>query len=132
MSAETSTAAAMIAAAATAQVVAQPANVPLGEIQLLAVTIGAGLMGGLVATLNAPEEISLRHLAKRCVAAGMVAPALVAGALFWSETTPTLFQAVAASCISGMVAWPVWEMTPPLLRKLLPAAARKWIGGADD
>lgn len=132
MSAETSSAVYLIAAAAAAQVVAQPTEVPLGDLQLLAVTIGAGLMGGLVATLNAPEELSLRHLAKRCIASGMVAPALVAGVLLWSEAHPTLFQAVATSCISGMVAWPCWEISQPLMRKLLPAAARKWIGGGDD
>lgn len=135
MSAEPTTAAYLIGIAAAAQVVAQPAGLPLTDVQLLAVTVGSGLMGGLGATLSALGEISIRHLAKRCIASGMVAPAIVAGFLFWRDLQPTLFQLWAISLVAGMAAWPGWALAkmlaPEWLKKKMGIAEAS-VGGEGD
>lgn len=131
MSGESAGTAALIAATALAQVASQPVG-PLSDIQMLSVAVGSGLVGGFVATLMADEEISRRGLAKRMLASGMIAPALTLLALMWLGAHPTWLVVAAVSGPAGLFAWPIWELAPGLVRKYLPKAVEKRLGGDGD
>lgn len=119
------TTATAVAVAATTQVIAEQAGQALTDVQMIIVALAAGLMGGLCAMLTSKEEISIRGTLKRCVAAAMVAPGIVAMGLIWSKHVPTLFEAVAACLAAGAIAWPVWEKA----QRWAPALIGKRIGG---
>ncbi len=96
---------------------------PLSDEQMLGVSIGAGLFGGLVATLQQGQQLSIRELGLRSVASAMSAPAIVAVILWQLELTPRLFGVVAVAGIAGLVAWPLAQMVP----KLVPKLVREWL-----
>lgn len=127
MSGETATAIAIVGAAAFAQVASQPIGA-VNDIQLVAVATGAGLFGGLVATLMADEAISRRGLAKRMLASGMIAPALIIGAILHFGITATWAVTIALAGPAGLVAWPLWEQVPSLVKRYLPRAVAKRLG----
>lgn len=114
-----------VGVAVTTQVIAEQAGQALTDVQMIVVALAAGLMGGFCAMLTSKDEISLRGTLKRCFAAAMVAPGLVALALYWSKHVPTLFEAVAACLAAGAVAWPVWEKA----QRWAPVLIGKRFGG---
>jgi hypothetical protein len=96
---------------------------PLSDEQMLGVSIGAGLFGGLVATLQQGQQLSIRELGLRSVASAMSAPAIVAVMLWQLELTPRLFGVVAVAGVAGLIAWPMAQMVP----KMVPKLVREWL-----
>ena len=115
----------VIAYAAT---VAAAPQVPLSDIQMVAISISAGLFGGVLMTVIEDADISKRGLIKRMLASAMAAPALLLAALEWSHREPYLLAVVAISGVAGLVAWPIATMLPKLAPKALKRVLKNWIG----
>ena len=113
---------ALMALAYTTTVAVLPQG-PLSDEQMLGVSIGAGLFGGLVATLQQGQQLSIRELGLRSVASAMSAPAIVAVMLWQLELTPRLFGVVAVAGVAGLIAWPMAQMVP----KMVPKLVREWL-----
>lgn len=103
---------------------------PLTELQVLLVSFGAGVLGGLTHALIEDVDWHWREYAKRMLASGLVAPGLVALAIIHVLPTSGLLHVVSASGIAGLAAFPVAKQIP----KLAPKALREWwskvFGGA--
>jgi hypothetical protein len=113
---------AILALAYTTTVAVAPQG-PLSDEQMLGVSIGAGLVGGLVATLSPGNQLSLRELGLRSLASAMSAPAIVAAMLWHLELTPRLFGVVAVAGVAGLLAWPLAQLVP----KMVPKLVREWL-----
>lgn len=117
---------------ATSLIAAAAPQVPMGDEQVIAVSIGAGLIGGLVSTLASDLALSNRELSKRMLASGMAAPAIVAGAITLWVPVPTLFVVFALSGIAGLIAWPISQVLPKLAPSLLKDVLKKWLAGGNE
>ena len=97
----------------------------LSEAQVLAIASGAGLAGGFVHAMFDDVDWHWREYAKRILASGMVAPAIVVAILVWGLKLPhySLLPVAAASGPAGIVAYPIARMLP----RMAPKALRDWI-----
>lgn len=98
-------------------------QVPMSDEQVVGISIGAGLIGGLVYTLVADGAMTARDLGKRSLASAMSAPAIVAVLLYKLQVEPRLFGVVAVAGIAGLSAWPLAQAIP----KLAPQVFRDWL-----
>jgi hypothetical protein len=115
--------------ASTLVVTAAAPQGPLSDLQIILISSGLGMAGGLVGALISDEALIPRNLIKRILASGIVAPALVTLAMMQIEADYRLLHVVATAGIVGVVAYPIATVLP----KMAPAAIRdlikKWIGG---
>ncbi len=119
-------AASALALSAYATTVASAPQVPMDDVQVVIVSLSAGLIGGLIATLSSEATVTKRDLAKRMLASGMAAPGIVLLALVYYVPEPTLLKVVAISGVAGLVAWPVAESLPKLVPSALKTLLKRW------
>lgn len=103
----------------------------MSDAQVLGVSVGAGLMGGVISTLaEATRETHWSEWVKRAAASGMVAPAIVVVAILNLLPDRTLLVVTATAGVAGLVAWPVSQLLPRLAPAALRDALKGFIGGA--
>jgi hypothetical protein len=117
-----------IAASTVLVTVAAPQG-PLSDLQIIAISAGLGMAGGLVGALIGDEVMSPRNLAKRVLASGIVAPALVTLTLLQLEVESRLLHVVGVSGVVGIVAYPIATVLPKMAPAAIRDAIKKWIGG---
>lgn len=114
-----------IVVAATAQALATSSGEPLTDAQIIAITVASGLAGGFASTLNEKNPIATRQIIGRMIAAGAIVPAAVVGLFEWFEIHPTLLFVFAASAVSGIFAWPLWEASLPSIKRRVVRAIKE-------
>jgi len=129
MSHDVANALAWLTTSAYGVTIAAAPQVPMGDAQVLAVSIGSGLIGGLVSALVADVVLTPRELAKRMLASGMASGAMVAVAIVYTVSEPRLLLVAGMAMSAGLVAWPVSQMLPKLAPSILRDAIKKWLGG---
>ena len=97
---------------------------PLTELQVLLVSVGVGVLGGLTHALIDDVDLHWREYIKRMMASGLLAPGLVALAIIYLLPTPGLLHVVSAAGPAGLAAYPLAKQIP----KLAPKALREWWG----
>lgn len=118
----------ILMAAAWATTAAAAPQVPLSDLQIVAISVGTGMMGGLVGALISDEALSPRVLAKRILASGLIAPALVVLAMLQLGTDHRMLHVVAAAGGVGLIAYPVATTLPKLAPTALREAFRRFMG----
>lgn len=117
-----------IAASATLVAVAAPQG-PLGDLQIIAISSGLGMAGGLFGALISDESLTPRNLSKRILASGIVAPALVTLAMMQLDADYRLLHVVGTSGVVGIIAYPIATTLPKLAPTALRDLVKKWLGG---
>lgn len=112
---------------ATGLLIAGAPQVPMSDEMVLGVSIGAGLIGGIVSTLIADGAITARELLKRMIASGMASGAMVAGVIIYTMPEPRLLAVGGLALGAGIVAWPVSQTLPKLAPSILRDGLRKWL-----
>lgn len=108
-----------------AAVIAAPVTA-ISDVQALVYGIGSGIAGGVLAGLMANKP-SGREYALRIIACGLGAPALVWFGYLQGLESLTLYPVVAASGLSGLLAWPALSLLRTTLEKVSPAELRQWL-----
>ena len=122
--------AALLSGALLLQAAAAP-QVAMSDAQVLGVSVGCGLIGGVISTLaDATRDTHWSEWVKRAMASGMVAPALVVVAILQLFPERTLLLVTASAGVAGLVAWPVSQLLPKLAPGAIRDALKGWIGGA--
>lgn len=117
-----------IAASAMLVTVSVP-HAPVSDLQIIGISAGLGMAGGLVGALIGDEALTPRNLIKRILASGIVAPALVTIAMMQAGVEFRLLHVVGTAGIVGVVAYPVATTLPKLAPTALRDAVKKWLGG---
>lgn len=120
---------AVVLAMATTTAAAAAPQVPMSEIQVLIVSAGFGLFGGVVATLIEAGTIQARNLFLRMLASMMMAVSMVGGYFTWTEAQTTYLSVFALSGVSGMSAWHVTLAIPKLVPVVIKEALKRASGG---
>ena len=128
-------AAAWLVSSAYGLTLAAAPQVPMSDERVLVVSIGAGLIGGLVSLLIDDVQLSKRELAKRMLASGMASGAMVAGVIVFYVPEPRLLQVGGLALTAGIIAWPISQLLPKLapsvLKNALKGWLKGWLGGSD-
>lgn len=122
----------IISSAYGVTVVASP-QVPMSDERVLVVSIGAGMIGGLVAALLGDSPLTKRKLGAMMLSSGMASGAMVAGAIIYWVPEPRLLAVGGLALTAGIIAWPISQLLPRLapsvLRDALKSWVKAWIGG---
>ena len=108
--------------------VAVAPQVPMSDSQVLVVSIGAGLVGGILSALISDGVLTAREVIKRMIASGMAAGAMVAGAIIYAIPEPRLLTVWGLALTAGLVAWPISQLLPKLAPAVLRDGLNKWLG----
>lgn len=123
----------IISTAYAVTVVASP-QVPMSDERVLVVSIGAGLIGGLVSALLSDAPLTKRKLGAMMLSSGMASGAMVAGAIIYFVPEPRLLAVGGLALTSGMISWPIsqWlpKIAPSVMRDALKGFLKNFIGGA--
>jgi len=126
---------ALILSSGYAFTVAASPQVPMSDERVLVVSIGAGMIGGLVAALLGDSPLTKRKLGAMMLSSGMASGAMVAGAIIYLVPEPRLLAVGGLALTAGIIAWPISQLLPKLapsvLRDTLKSWAKTWIGGSD-
>lgn len=104
-------------------------QVPMTDLQVLSVSVGAGVIGGIGAALLSDDALTIRSVVKRMLASGMASGAMVAGAIIHFVPEPRLLAVGGLAMTAGLIAWPVSQALPKMAPALLRDAIKKWLGG---
>ncbi len=129
MSSEAAHVIAYTVAASTLMVTVAAPQGPLSDLQIIAISSGLGMAGGLVGALISDESLNPRNLIKRILASGIVAPALVTLSLLQLEVEHRLLHVVATAGVVGIVAYPVATTLPKMAPTAIRDLIKKWLGG---
>ena len=104
-------------------------QVPLTDIQVLGVGIGAGIVGGIGSALIGDGTLTVRLVVSRMLASGMASGAMVAAYVIYWVPEPRLLAVGLAAMTAGLVAWPVSQALPKMVPALMRDALKRWLGG---
>lgn len=126
---------ALILSSGYALVVAASPQVPMSDGRVLVVSIGAGMIGGLVAALLGDTTLTKKKIGAMMLSSGMASGAMVAGAIIYWVPEPRLLAVGGMALFAGIIAWPISQLLPKLapsvLRDTLKGWVKTWIGGSD-
>jgi hypothetical protein len=118
----------LMTAAYGATLAAAP-QVPLNDLQVLAVGVGAGIVGGIGSALIADGTLTVRVVVSRMLASGMASGAMVAAYVIYWVPEPRLLAVGLAAMSAGLIAWPVSQAVPRMVPSLLREGLKRWLGG---
>ena len=104
-------------------------QVPLTDLQVLLVGVGAGIVGGIGSALIGDGTLTLRLVVSRMLASGMASGAMVAAYVIYWVPEPRLLAVGLAAMTAGLIAWPVSQAVPRMVPSLMRDALKKWLGG---
>jgi hypothetical protein len=104
-------------------------QVPLTDVQVLGVGIGAGIVGGIGSALIGDGSLTVRLVVSRMLASGMASGAMVAAYVIYVVPEPRLLAVGLAAMFAGLIAWPVSQALPRMVPSLMRDALKKWLGG---
>lgn len=123
-------AAGVVVAAAYAVTVVATAATELSDVEALKISVSAGVLGGVIATLLRKDAAGWREVIGMILASAMFSPAIVYGWMIYDKTTTlTLYPVAITSMLAGLFAWLVFSKLTTALQGVSTSDIRDWLLG---